>query len=981
MPDAIDEFLDAPRNGGQLSVLPMPIQTAPGAATNAALSASTNTLLPRIDFGAINSGGRNAPSSGFTITPSLDFQARNQRLSATGEPIPIDTTTGIGNGDYLRVAAQRGSAAQLATLRDMYPDKNPRMLDNGDLAITLDDLNTGQPKDVVLNPHGLDSHDLIDLAVQTPEIAASIATAIATRGTGFIKTAAQIVASAIAGGAVGAARDTASRALEGIPIDFKEIATARTEQAALDAFGQSALTVGAKSLRLISPFASDIKPDTLEFNLQKGREFFKDTFGEDYPITPAEKTGSTALKSIESIEAPQPGARTVMGKLQQARDAVVQRIQARALGQVTPEETIGENAINTLRTSVVNPLEDALTIAKEAAITKGEQRLTDLLDNTVGSPSGPRMTPSMAGAKTLDEFDTKLEAAQTNVKAAYDAVKALPGGTGDVLSGDPAASAAMAIRQELPNMVKDGARTQLESGIPEGLNKALTELESLQGSHVSLQTLTAMKNAAYDEIAKTEAVPGVKDRWYGKIAKAYEQGIEQGIANTGDPALKAALTNAKETYKKELLPFDRPGLRELARSEFDAGRLSPEQVATRLFDGPKAIENYQMLKQTLGANSPAFATIKRAWLDTHLAAVTDPVTGRIDAAGLERVFKDLQVNKPELAKEFLGNNYEEISHTLRVQNALHKLTSLDDSEAKVLLGLKNPGARDLEALMVMQANRDNAYMNGILKDVANGTPIASRLKPTEFVSRLRNTKTPTADVEKVLATLPPDQRDAIATAQLYQILSDASLSDAATATKSLSTNPLNISATKLAEAFGRGGTAERARNELLLGGGTVAGGTTRKNVIENLVNILAPTESRNELMGTAGKIAGSTTVLNALKKPLAYASSYVQKAIYALAYTSKPGVAVIGNTVMSPARSAAAANFLIASEPFVRRAVETFGSEGARNIISEAKSSIDKVVNGLTEDRKRDTPANRQSQAIDDFLNGKSAPVRVSPMR
>lgn len=921
---------------------------------------------------------------GVEAVPALTAtQREGRRDPATGELVPI-SNEGLGSR-YWRIALQRGPEAQMALISKLYPDSQPRTLENGAVAMTITDSATGKPKEVVVNPVGIEAHDLIDLATQAPEIAAGTAAAIMTQGRGFMKTAAQMVLSSLAGAGVGAVRDVASRTAEGIDPRLSEIAASRTGEAALDLFLQTSMLGGAKAFRALSPFSREIRPETLEFDAAAAQRFFKDKFGEDFPMTPAEITGSPALQAIEAAETPQPGARTVMQKLRERRSEIIRRIQDRSLGRVTGDESIGERSIETLRQNVVLPIENALETAKDAATAKGNKRLSDALD-AITMPSSGQVSPTMAGVKTTEEFEAKLAQAKSKVDAAYAQVNAIPGGSGDVLDGTFAADMAQSIRDELPKATAGGTTEVLTSGVDDAVLRSLEDLESLRGKNVSLQTLTNMRRAAFDEIAKTEAVPGVQDRWFKKIAAAYDRGMQQAIDATGNPQLKTALTNAKETYKKELLPFDRPGLKELARGEFDTGRLSPEQVAARFFEGPKAIENYRMLKETLGADNPALRVLKRSWVDSQIADVTDPISGSINAQALGERFRKLNADKPELARELFGSEFPSIMGEIRYLSAYKNLDSLDDTEVRTLMSLPNPSKADFQAVLRMQQNRDEAYANSIIADIGDGEIKADKIKPTEFVKRIMNAKeTPTPDVERVLATLEsqaPEVREAIATATFYKILNEASVMDASEGARTLTDKSLNISAQKLKDALGRANDPKRQRLEMLLGNSPLTvvpgeSGPTRMEVLENLAKLLGPQDARSAAFGTAGGLAAGMNVLNLMRHPFQYATSYAKKLAAATVWTDKAFTKIISNRVFGPEETAAAANALIASEPFLSRLYTTVGDETkVGTIVNELKDSIDRFVAERIE-----SPQGRERAELGRLTRGEPANVRIQPTK
>lgn len=946
---------------------------------------------------------RNAPPGEVSAVPDLSFDARNRRLDAEGKTIELDLNDTISSDDYSTASRQQGDEAKLQALQQAFPDRAPRQLDDGTIVMQIADSKTGLSKDVPINREGMDYHDLKDFAAQLPEMVMAGAAAYATRGKGFINTIGQTLASAFAANYTGQVRDVATRALTGIPIDPEQIARARNADMYLELFVGNPIAAGVgKSFRALSPFAgAGPHPErSLEFNAEKARGLLSDVFNLEYRATPAERTGNMALRAVEAAEGGQPGARTVIGRLKDEGLLAVHRLIQIAGGKRTPEEEIGSAAIGQLQDKVVNPLEKALKATRDAAEATGQTRILKMMDDAAGVAPGTRVTPTMAGVETLDAFEARRLAAKQAVDADYKVVRDLEGGTGDVLSGDVAADAVEKIRRELPAVLKEvevesdlvdrlgrpikmteEQRQVLKSGMPENLQKSLDDIAKLRGGKVSLETLTKLKTAAYDEIARTEAVPGVKDRWFNEIAKIYEMTLQAGIDETGDPALKAALTKARDTYKRELLPFDRPGVKELARSEFDAGRLSPQQVTARMFEGPKAIENYALLKETLGASNPAFKTLKRAFIDTKISEVTDKVMKTIDAGRLGDTISALRDSHPELAEEIFGSNVDELQHALRSQSALRQVDKLTEDEVTVLLGLKNPGRAELKAVRDMTLVRDKSYVNSILKDVADGLPISSKIKPTELVNRLRNVDTPTEDVKTILAALDEDTREAIATATFYDILDRSSLKEAKTASAAMRGDPLNINPTLLAHNLGAGGSPTRLRNELLLGDTRVATaptlssrpGPTRSEVIQNIVDLQAPRETTRDVFRASGQIAGAANVLQITKNPFQYATSWVKKTLISMAYMSDWGTKFAGNEVFTSAKTAAIANALIVSEPFVARAVQTLGPETAEKFITDLKGSIDKFVMTLT----TDSPENRQRRELEKVGRGERGAVRL----
>jgi hypothetical protein len=97
--------------------------------------------------------------------------------------------------------------------------------------------------------------------------------------------------------------------------------------------------------------------------------------------------------------------------------------------------------------------------------------------------------------------------------------------------------------------------------------------------------------------------------------------------------------------------------------------------------------------------------------------------------------------------------------------------------------------------------------------------------------------------------------------------------------------------------------------------------------------------------------------------------------VLAVLYTSPTFQKAVSNRLLLPAERAAAANALIASEPFVRRVMDvTADEEMSAQIIGELKDSIDQYLSELT-----DSPQARDRRELEKFVSGQPAKVTTAP--
>jgi hypothetical protein len=278
----------------------------------------------------------------------------------------------------------------------------------------------------------------------------------------------------------------------------------------------------------------------------------------------------------------------------------------------------------------------------------------------------------------------------------------------------------------------------------------------------------------------------------------------------------------------------------------------------------------------------------------------------------------------------------------------------------------------------MSKRRQEAYVNGVFNDVAEGVPL-NDFNPAKFVTALRNTDTPGAHVKQTLAKLDPETRNAIATAEFYRILNDASIVEGETLAKGMRGEPVNLSPSKILSALGKPGK-ERERTLLLLGDDPTPGAPppkpgeptpTRANTLLAIVKALAPKEAASTVFSGLGNISAANAVRDATRGPLRYTMGFTRGMLLATAYVNGLGD-ILTNTAFDRQATAVAVNTLIASEPFLRASVEAFGSDNTKAMVSDVKASIDQWIG-----EARDSIQGRKREATQQFMQGQQVPMRM----
>lgn len=965
---------------------------APPAPMSSPLTPLTQQALSKTDQFA-----QNRPASAIVASGNLSWFDRNQRKDELGRVIPIDTEQGLDLGEYSRMVWQRRPEERMAVLRKLFPNQSVRTADTGEPIIEV--LGEGGNRfDILVNPPGFNARDLLEVGAAAPELGGSaIGTGLGAAGGAAVGSIGGPIGAAIGGlvgaatgGATGAAvggaaKDVVARSAEGLPINAGEIKEARSDEAVLNAAFDLGLGTGAKALRVLSPFATT--PGKLQFNAEKARQYFVKNWGvteKDLPMTPAERSGSKMLSKVEAFEGGQPGASTIVGRIQSRGEETINKIFNAAVGGRIPEEDLSRDLVRNLKRDIARPVEEAVTQARQDLVNTGESELVNVIDAFTGTA---RVGRKEAGDAARAEFKVKLENAETKVNDAYAKVRALPGGSGKMLPVKPLEDAANSILAELPTSL--GAQSKksfdaygnpiekkvvtkeiLQSGRPEGLVTFLNDMKKISTQKMSISELTTLKNAARDEIAKTEAVPQVKDRWFTLVSVAYDNALKQGSEDVGksqgNTALRDALLEAREVYKKEKLPFDREGLHDLLRTEYEAGFQAPEQIVSRLFSGGRAEHNYRVLQETLGANSPAFRKVKRSLLDGWMLDASDPLTKRISPDKLEASLMGFRTAHPEIYKDIIGSQEQSLFQITRsIKAAGKEISDIDPDEFAQLIRAKSATRNNVIRLMIAQKVRDSAFANQVINGLKSGGDFEE--SPVKFVRALHNSDIHSDQIKSVLGTLKPDQVEALRTAELYRILDKAGEFKSDYAPMFVEGVQGPVSPKGLMKALGSAGSAERARTELLLG-------PNYEELVKNAISLQAPREIKNTVFKGAGSIAGNTMIAQLAKHPLKYATSFATKMFTAVFYTSRIGEGILLNKAFTPKETTALANSLIASQPFIERVVDVVGDEDAAySIVNDLKRSIDKT---LMLDA-RPTEGEAQQAELMEFLRTRKGKVKV----
>lgn len=887
-----------------------------------------------------------------TSQRSQDLMSR-MRVSTQTEPdfasklgarpgVPFDTQTGVPFMSRLRMAAQPTPQEEVKALEAAYGKDNVRLNQYGAPIVTVTD-SSGQPKDLLANPLGIEFGSLATFAAQAPELIGAAIGTVLSRGKGAFQpgmwNALKTLIGSSAGTEVaGGVKDVGVRALEGTPQDLSETAARRAGMGALDlaAGGTMGFFVKAAT-KLTTPFAV---PGPLNFKAREAAKYFQDRYGVALPLTPGELTGSTFLQRTEAMALQKPGSSIPLDNIMKERNKLIGELQLRALGGYVPEEeAAAQRAIATLGAKA-RPLEDDIAKAAQAASRQAEQEITAGISASTGI--GAPVNKGNLGADIRKKALDLREQFKSASSAKYNEVFSDPLTQTKNISGTTLAKDADALLAKLPAkenitqtvdydtygspILRDiKGKEVLREFVPDGVLSKVKALSGLKGQEFRLDELMQMRREIDNDIALGESVPGVQTRYLGQIRDSITARIKTGLDELS-PDLRKKWEAANDFYATEVQKFKKAGIAELYRDPEQASFLGDTAIVTRATQGRGAQDFYQGYKDFFGENSIEFTRLRRAVADDVLDK--SPLSDTIDGAGFVRRLEALASDAPDVLQDVFGMSARQLRESGQVLKHVQK-GNLPEDEIVAAVQSGNLSGEKLLYMLTRQNERDQAYRNTILKAVADGNLKADKIKPTEFVNKLAFHAEP-AELNEIMSMLGdrPDIVEDIRRLTFKKILDDATV---------ISPSGEKVLSGQAIEKALDGQPAFK-RFVAIMGRDTFTD-------LEQLADFLKAGEARQAAFKSAGGIAGGQQVAGLVERgEMKYVERALKNFFLATAYTSPALRAYFGNTLIGPKGSANVVNYAIASTPFLEATIRTFGVEKARDVVTQAKASTDRFV-------------------------------------
>lgn len=686
--------------------------------------------------------GRGAKALG--LIPS--FEERN-----VSPGTPLDTETGLTTWERLQLARRSAERDQFAYLKNKYGDKI-RKSDTGEWIVRVPDEATGGEKDIVANPHKISLGDMGALMGHAPEIAAWVAgekglRAIPALGKmkGLGGLMRDVVGGAVGAETFGAAQDIETRAIEDrAPLDLGEILGRRAGGLVADVAIGTPLAGIARFFNWIrSPFSS-LSTD-IQFDAVAAQRAFQQEHGVLVPLHLGEISGNPDIIRRAKFLGKVPGGAEAMAGYEQRQQGALQKLQDIIVGTDTADDVqVGKQVIGAMETKM-KPLVEGEATARTGVLKSGEAQL----EAAVAGATLPQrqMTATYVGDTIRNRLFELRDTAKANVDALYqnfrniDQLMVRMGGQPAVFQADDLVKAAKKIVADLPPQFKQTAAGTQMAGpstafVPEtSVLRRLNELISAEGGLYRFSDLQQMRSEVFDDMAKSEAVPGLGKRYLSQIADAITTAMEKGIDKLQNPALKNALQTANEAYKKELVPFNKTGISEIFANEFEKGYIGPSRLAESFTSGAGATDKFNQIKQFLGEDSLEFNMLKRHIADSVLQQGQMLGSETIDAKTFLRNLSNFVNDKPEIAAEVFGKKQAQLVDTAKTMILAAENDKLPLAEVEKLIASGKADTTALQRLMRSQKVLDEKTSNSILDAIKRKTVTGLDVSAEDIVNR------------------------------------------------------------------------------------------------------------------------------------------------------------------------------------------------------------------------------------------------------
>lgn len=932
---------------------PPPLRESPSAVTNQPPAAEAPIRIgPRPEI-AIDQPDYQTNRSNQALL-EMRFIDQNTELDESGNPILLDTFSGLPTQIRLRLSQLRDEGDKVAYLKSVFP--KVRLATDKTPIVRVFDEATGTEKDVLADERRMTFRDFADLASAAPELIGSLAGLRAGRVaglTGKAKTALDIASTALGAQTFGAAADVLARQASDLPIRPTEIGETRLKMAGVD----TALDVGTLGAGKVVKRGLDFARAPFgahQTQVQRGAldavKNIEAKTGIAIPLTPAEQTGSPSLSKLEAFSKQVSGGRGPLIALEQQKEERLRDVQEFMLGTKTSPlpsgEAVGKEAIQFLQD-------------KARTLERTGQRLTaDTVDaanreveNILDAASLPEraLLKRDIGTATRHKATAMREEFRKKSHDLYEEVWKLPGGRDRIFSSGPLVANAQKILDSLPQTAPG---TVSKEFVPSDVVGRLREITANPTARRSLLDLRQMRTDVSNAIAQGEAIPGVQTHYLSSVEKMLTKEMERVTSSIPDGKLKAAWEAANNHYKTEVGKFHKIGIAELFRQGDVPGSVGDAQLVGRILgNSEQANDRYFTLKEFLGDKSREWKMLKRALVDDIYEASLDSVAGRTLDAGA--FLKKVDGLDREIRKDLFGPAERSLRSSLNVLGVAEGKINIADVEK--LIDRKTPSFGLLQTAMAAEAKKDKEYKKSIMKLVTTGGELnEATVKPAEFVDRFMGLASK-SEVEDALSMMASDPAlvEKIRRKAIEKVFLDARRSPSAIdIAKGLDQDPTQmVSGKSIFDAIGKTPDQRNKLRALL--------GDEQFNLLVDYARVTAAGAERDRIGGLAGSLTQGGIINSLIQKGLKATTLEALAKYRIVAYAiSNPAMRRLTAQTYSASDWPNLATSVIVSTPFLEELASDSSSSGP---LYSVLNSLKKAAGLTADDSAPSQPASDES--------------------
>lgn len=877
--------------------------------------------------------------------------------SETRSGIPLDVSEGITASQRVVMSFLNSDEDKLGYLQSKYgSDKVRQSKDSKDFIIEVKDPQTGLSKEILANERGMSFGDVAGLSQFIPEMAGAIygmkgARKIPKIGkiVGKLGTARDVVAGSTGSELAGGAVDVVTTSQPNITEIAKERALNVPLNVAMDygTLGAARLARGAVNLAA-NPLGwakTDIQKEAIA-----ARKRIKEKTGTDLPLSSGEVTGHPALQMMESYIEASPAGAAAQLQFKNLQDQRVRAFQDFLFDPSIPMGKTGNEAVDLLQQYRTAAAEG---VSKETR-DLGE-KVTRSISNELGLSTGSqaRIYKEDVGGLLRTRIHELRDVAKADSDRLYGLAKEASGGTGKVFPGEGLAARAAEIKNSLPSPEKMSTELStildqygnpisqeeiktavLKEFVPPNILSRLNELISNKNAMYSLDDLRQMRREVYDDIAKSEAVPGYGTHYLNKIGKSLTDAIDTGIDRLPNSDLKNRLQIANQHYKTEVIKFEQAGIGDIFPRVTERGFMENTQIIDRLARDPG---KYKRTMDIIGPQSQE-AEILRMTVrdDVFQRSLSDSTGETINAVDFIRNLKNLSDNHREIYDDVFGQKTRQLlgfAQFGKFADGKINLKELRDNFPQLLQG--NPGY--LDKLIKARAAEETLYKNNIINKFTKGELDSKVIDPNEFVNKFIGGNNSTDDIKEVMTYLSgnPDLTNRIRKKVIESVFIGAERSPTALdlTRKGTGDPTVMVSGKSLAKSLGDASDKEKLRAVL---------GNDSFSLLEDYIKWEAARDRKKEIAAGTGFMAKGTAIGRLINNVpgISELSGFVKYKILSNMLAHPTTRAWLSNDWTMP-QLTQMAPYIIASQPVMEGIIEDFGRDSrVYRVLNQIKQKL-----------------------------------------